>query len=121
MPIAGNNYIKGRGTVATGKPERGVLKKGEEVEIVGLGPTIKTKATSMEMHHKNYDEVKAGLDIGILLQGVERDIAATGRVLAKPGTIKAHKEFEATAYFLTKEEGGRTTPFGSNYQPQFYI
>jgi len=122
MPIAGNNSIKGRGTVVTGKPIRGVLRKGEEVEIVGFGPTVKVKATSMEMHHKNYDEVTAGLDIGILLQGIERnETVATGRVLAKPGTVKTHKKFQATAYFLTKEEGGRATPFGSNYQPQFYI
>ena len=121
MPIADNNYIKGRGTVATGKPKRGTLKKGEEVEIVGLGPTVKVKATSMEMHHKNYDEITAGLDVGILLQGIDRETAARGRVLAKPGTVKAHKKFEAAAYFLTKEEGGRATPFRSDYEPQFYI
>jgi len=122
MPIAGNNSIKGRGTVVTGKVARGTLKKGQELEIIGFGETIKTKATSMEMHHKNYDEVLPGYDVGILLPGIERDdTVATGKVLAEPGTIKAHKKFEATAYFLTKEEGGRATSFGSDYQPQFYI
>jgi len=122
MPIAGNNSIKGRGTVVTGKVARGTLKKGQELEIVGLGETIKTKAISMEMHKKDYPEVFPGYDIGILLSNIERDeTVATGRVLAKPGTIKAHKKFEATAYFLTEGEGGRATPFESNYQPQFYI
>ncbi|MDR1670794.1 MAG: elongation factor Tu [Spiroplasmataceae bacterium] len=122
LPIAGNNSIKGRGTVVTGKVARGTLKKGQEVEIVGFGETIKAKAASMEMHHKNYDEVFPGDDIGILLPGIDRDdTVATGKVLAKPGTVKAYKKFEASAYFLTKEEGGRATPFKNDYQPQFYI
>jgi len=122
MPIAGSNSIKGRGTVVTGKVFRGTLKKQQEVEIVGLGETIKVKAASMEMHHKNYDEIFPGYDVGILLPGIDRDkTVATGKALAQPGTIKAHKKFEATAYFLTKDEGGRSTPFGSDYQPQFFI
>jgi elongation factor Tu len=126
MPIGGNNEIKGRGTVATGKVVRGILKKGEEVEIVGFGSNLKAVATGIQMHHKDYEEASPGLDIGILLRGVKREEAETGRVLAKPGTIKAYRKFEAIAYFLKKEEGGKmhkgdVGTIKSDYQPQFFI
>lgn len=126
MPIGGNNEIKGRGTVATGKVVRGILKKGEEVEIVGFEATLKAVATGIQMHHKDYEEASPGLDIGILLRGIKREEAETGRVLAKPGTIKAYQKFEAIAYFLKKEEGGKmhkgdVGTIRSDYQPQFFI
>ena len=113
--------IKGRGTVVTGRVERGKVKVGEEVEIVGLKDTQKTIVTGVEMFRKSLDEGQAGDNIGVLLRGVEKDQVERGQVLAKPGTITPHKEFEAEVYILTKEEGGRHTPFFSGYRPQFYV
>jgi len=113
--------IKGRGTVPTGRVERGVIKSGDEVEIVGLGETKKTVAISLEMFHKILDYSEAGDAVGVLLRGVERDDIARGMVLAKPGSIKPHTQAEARVYILTKEEGGRHTPFFNGYKPQFYI
>jgi len=111
----------GRGTVATGRIERGTIKAGEEVEIVGLRPTIKTVVISVEMFYKTLDEGKAGDNVGILLRGVKKEEVQRGQVLAKPGTITPHTEFEAEVYVLSKEEGGRHTPFFSGYKPQFFI
>ena len=113
--------ITGRGTVVTGRVERGKIKPGEEVEIVGFGPTIKTVAVSLEMFRKELDEAIAGDNIGVLLRGVEKEQVRRGQVLAKPGSVTPHTEFEAQVYVLTKEEGGRHTPFFSGYKPQFYI
>jgi len=113
--------IKGRGTVPTGRVERGVIKSGDEVEIIGFGETRKTVVTSMEMFHKILDEAEPGDAVGVLLRGVERDDIARGMVLAKPGSIKPHTEAEAQVYILSKEEGGRHTPFFNGYKPQFYI
>lgn len=113
--------IKGRGTVATGRVERGKVRVNEEIEIVGLRDTKKTVVTGVEMFRKTLDEGQAGDNVGILLRGVEKDDIERGQVLAKPGTITPHKEFEAEIYVLTKEEGGRHTPFFSGYKPQFYI
>ncbi len=113
--------ITGRGTVVTGRVERGKIKPGEEVEIVGFGPTIKTVAVSLEMFRKELDEAIAGDNIGVLLRGIEKEQVRRGQVLAKPGSITPHTEFEAQVYVLTKEEGGRHTPFFSGYKPQFYI
>jgi len=113
--------ITGRGTVTTGRVERGVLKKMEEVEIVGLRPTRKTVATDLEMFRKLLDEVRAGDNVGVLLRGVDKDEVERGQVLAKPGSITPHTEFTAQVYVLSKEEGGRHTPFFGNYKPQFYF
>jgi len=113
--------IKGRGTVATGRIERGVVKVNDEVEMVGLRPTKKVVVTGVEMFRKMLDEGQAGDNVGILLRGIEREDIERGQVLAKPGSITPHKEFEAEIYVLTKEEGGRHTPFSKGYKPQFYI
>jgi elongation factor Tu len=122
MPVEDVFSIKGRGTVATGRIERGVVKVGEEVEILGLEKTAKKSVvTGVEMFRKTLDEGQAGDNVGILLRGIEKEDIQRGQVLAKPGTVKAHTEFEAEIYVLTKEEGGRHTPFFSGYKPQFYI
>ena len=113
--------ISGRGTVATGRVERGVLKLGEEVEIVGIKPTRKTVVTGIEMFHKMLDEAMSGDNVGALLRGVNRDEVERGQVLAKTGSVKPHTNFKAQVYVLSKEEGGRHTPFVSNYRPQFYF
>jgi len=113
--------IKGRGTVPTGRVERGVIKAGDEVEIVGLKETKKTVAISLEMFHKTMGEAEPGDAVGVLLRGVERDEIERGQVLAAPGTVKPHTEAEVEVYILTKEEGGRHTPFFNGYKPQFYI
>jgi elongation factor Tu len=113
--------IKGRGTVATGRIETGVVKVNEEVEIVGIKDTRKTVVTGVEMFKKNLDQGQAGDNVGILLRGVERDDIERGQVLAKPGTINPHTEFDSEVYILTKEEGGRHTPFFKGYKPQFYF
>jgi GTPases - translation elongation factors len=121
MPVEDVFSISGRGTVVTGRVERGVIKVGEEVEIVGLRPTVKTTVTGVEMFRKLLDSGEAGDNIGALLRGVQRDEVERGQVLAKPGTITPHTKFKAEAYILTKEEGGRHTPFFTNYRPQFYF
>ena len=121
MPIEDVFSIKGRGTVPTGRVERGVIKAGDEVEIVGLRETRKTVAVSMEMFHKTMNEAEPGDAVGVLLRGVDRDEIERGQVMAAPGTIKPHTEAEAEVYILTKEEGGRHTPFFNGYKPQFYI
>ncbi len=113
--------IKGRGTVATGRIETGVVKVNEEVEIVGIRPTKKTVVTGVEMFKKNLSQGQAGDNVGILLRGIERDDIERGQVLAKPGTITPHTEFDSEVYILTKEEGGRHTPFFKGYKPQFYF
>ena len=113
--------IKGRGTVATGRVETGVVKVNEEIEIVGIRPTKKSVVTGVEMFKKNLDQGQAGDNVGILLRGVERDDIERGQVLAKPGTITPHTEFASEVYILTKEEGGRHTPFFKGYKPQFYF
>jgi len=121
MPVEDVFTITGRGTVATGRVERGQLKAGEPLEIVGLKPTGQTVATSMEMFRKTLDYVEAGDNAGILLRGVDRNKIERGQVLAKPGSIKPHTKFTAEVYILSKEEGGRHTPFFNNYRPQFYF
>ncbi|OCC14997.1 Translation elongation factor Tu [Dissulfuribacter thermophilus] len=121
MPIEDVFSISGRGTVVTGRVERGVIKVGEEVEIVGLRPTQKTVCTGLEMFRKLLDEGRAGDNIGVLLRGVKRDEVERGQVVAKPGSITPHTKFEAEVYVLTKEEGGRHTPFFAGYRPQFYF
>ena len=121
MPIEDIFSIEGRGTVTTGKIERGVIKINEEVEIVGLKDTIKTIITGIEMFNKSLDEGKAGDNAGILLRGVKKEDVERGQVIAKPGSITPHTEFEGEIYILTKEEGGRHTPFFTGYKPQFYI
>jgi len=121
MPIEDVFSITGRGTVVTGRVERGGLKKMEEIEIVGIKPTKKTVATDLEMFRKLLDDVQAGDNVGVLLRGIDKDEVERGQVLAKPGTITPHTEFETQVYVLSKEEGGRHTPFFSNYQPQFYF
>jgi len=113
--------IAGRGTVPTGRIERGVIHPNEEVELVGIRPTVKTTAVSVEMFNKTLDEGRAGDNVGILLRGLEKEQVERGQVLAKPGTITPHTEFEGEVYVLTKEEGGRHTPFFSGYKPQFYF
>jgi len=113
--------IEGRGTVATGRIERGVVKPGEEVELVGINPTTKTTAVSIEMFNKILDEGRAGDNVGILLRGLKKEVVERGQVLAKPGSITPHTDFETEIYALTKEEGGRHTPFFKGYKPQFYI
>src|SRR5574341_2451657 len=121
MPIEDVFGIKGRGTVVTGRVERGIVKAGEEVEIVGFGETRKTTCTGVEMFRKTLDSGEAGDNVGCLLRGIERDDIERGQVLAKPGSIKPHTKFEAEVYCLSKEEGGRHTPFFNGYRPQFYI
>jgi elongation factor Tu len=121
MPIEDVFSISGRGTVVTGRIERGIIKVGEEVEIVGIRPTTKTVVTGVEMFRKLLDQGEAGDNVGALLRGIERDGVERGQVLCKPGSVKPHKKFKAEAYILTKEEGGRHTPFFTNYRPQFYF
>jgi elongation factor Tu len=121
MPIEDVFSISGRGTVVTGRIERGIVKVGEEVEIVGIRDTTKTTVTGVEMFRKLLDQGEAGDNVGCLLRGVEREGVERGQVLCKPGSIKPHKKFKAEAYILTKEEGGRHTPFFTNYRPQFYF
>jgi elongation factor Tu len=113
--------ITGRGTVVTGRVERGVLKKMEEVEIVGIHDTRKTVATDLEMFRKLLDEVQAGDNVGVLLRGIDKDEVARGQVLSKPGSITPHTDFSAQVYVLSKDEGGRHTPFFNGYRPQFYF
>ena len=121
MPIEDVFSISGRGTVVTGRIERGIIKVGEEVEIVGIKPTSKTVVTGVEMFRKLLDQGEAGDNVGCLLRGVDREGVERGQVLAKPGSITPHTKFKAEAYILTKEEGGRHTPFFANYRPQFYF
>ncbi|MBI4039657.1 elongation factor Tu [Candidatus Daviesbacteria bacterium] len=121
MPIEDVFSIKGRGTVVTGRVERGVVKVNEEIEIVGIRDTRKTVVTGVEMFRKQLEQGQAGDNVGVLLRGIEKEDVERGQVLAKPATAKPHSEFEAEVYVLTKEEGGRHTPFFSGYRPQFYI
>ena len=121
MPVEDVFTISGRGTVVTGRVERGVIKVGEEIEIVGFKPTLKTVATGIEMFRKLLDEGRAGDNIGVLLRGTKREEVERGQVLAKPASITPHTKFNAEAYVLTKEEGGRHTPFFNGYRPQFYF
>ncbi|HBM28407.1 MAG TPA: elongation factor Tu, partial [Halomonas sp.] len=121
MPIEDVFSISGRGTVVTGRVERGIVKAGEEVEIVGIRDTTKTTVTGVEMFRKLLDEGRAGENVGALLRGTKRDDVERGQVLAKPGTINPHTVFEAEVYVLSKEEGGRHTPFFKGYRPQFYF
>ena len=121
MPVEDVFSISGRGTVVTGRIERGIIKVGEEVEIVGIGETKKTVATGVEMFRKLLDEGRAGDNVGVLLRGTAKEEVERGMVLAKPGSITPHKKFKAEVYILTKEEGGRHTPFFNGYRPQFYF
>jgi elongation factor Tu len=121
MPIEDVFSISGRGTVVTGRIERGVVKVGEEIEIVGIKPTTKTTCTGVEMFRKLLDQGQAGDNVGILLRGTKREEVERGQVLAKPGSITPHTKFEAEVYVLSKDEGGRHTPFFNNYRPQFYF
>jgi elongation factor Tu len=121
MPIEDVFSISGRGTVVTGRVERGVINVGDEVEIVGLRPTQKSVVTGVEMFRKLLDRGEAGDNIGALLRGIDKDAVERGQVLCKPKTVTPHTKFEAEAYILTKEEGGRHTPFFANYRPQFYF
>ena len=121
MPIEDVFSISGRGTVVTGRIERGIVKVGEELEIVGIRPTIKTTVTGVEMFRKLLDSGEAGDNIGALLRGTKREDVERGQVVCKPGSVKPHTKFKAEAYILTKEEGGRHTPFFTNYRPQFYF
>jgi len=121
MPIEDIFSIEGRGTVVTGRIERGIVKINEEVEVVGLKPTQKTVITGIEMFNKSLDEGRSGDNAGILLRGLKKEDVERGQVLTKPGSVTPHTEFEGEVYILTKEEGGRHTPFFSNYKPQFYI
>ncbi len=121
MPIEDVFSISGRGTVVTGRVERGIVKVGEEVEIVGLRDTVKSVVTGVEMFRKLLDSGEAGDNIGALLRGIDREGVERGQILCKPGSVKPHKKFKAEAYILTKEEGGRHTPFFANYRPQFYF
>ena len=121
MPIEDVFSISGRGTVVTGRVERGIVKVGEEVEIVGLRATAKTTVTGVEMFRKLLDQGQAGDNVGVLLRGTKREDVERGQVLCKPGSMKPHTKFKAEAYILTKEEGGRHTPFFTNYRPQFYF
>jgi elongation factor Tu len=121
MPVEDVFTIQGRGTVVTGRVERGILKVNEEIEIVGLKATQKSVATGLEMFRKTLDEAQAGDNVGVLLRGVEKDQVERGQVLAKAGSVTPHTEFEAEVYILSKEEGGRHTPFFTGYKPQFYI
>ncbi len=121
LPIEDVFNIEGRGTVVTGRVERGILKKMEEIEIVGIRPTVKTTVTDIEMFRKLLDEARAGDNVGVLLRGVKKEDVERGQVVAKPGSITPHKKFKAEVYVLSKEEGGRHTPFFTNYRPQFYF
>jgi elongation factor Tu len=121
LPIEDVFAIEGRGTVATGRIERGIVKKMEEIEIIGFKPTVKTTVTDIEMFRKLLDEGRAGDNVGVLLRGVKKDDIERGQVLAKPGSVKPHKKFMAEVYVLSKDEGGRHTPFFNNYRPQFYV
>ncbi len=121
MPVEDVFNIEGRGTVVTGRVERGILKKMEEVEIIGLRDTQKTVVTDIEMFRKLLDEAQAGDNVGVLLRGIKKTDVERGQVLAKPGSVKPHKKFKAEIYVLSKDEGGRHTPFFSNYRPQFYF
>jgi elongation factor Tu len=121
MPIEDVFSIEGRGTVVTGRVERGIVKVGDEVEIIGLRPTAKTIVTGVEMFRKILDQGQAGDNIGCLLRGTKKDEVERGQVLAVPGTITPHTDFMAEVYVLTKEEGGRHTPFFNGYRPQFYF
>ena len=121
MPVEDVFSISGRGTVATGRVERGIVKTGEEVEVVGIKDTTKTVVTGVEMFRKILDEGRAGDNVGCLLRGVKREEIERGQVLSKPGSITPHTQFEAEVYILTKEEGGRHTPFFKGYRPQFYF
>ncbi len=121
MPVEDVFNIEGRGTVATGRVERGILKKMEEVELVGIRPTVKTTVTDIEMFRKLLDEARAGDNVGLLLRGTKKDDVERGMVIAKVNSIKPHKKFTAEIYVLSKEEGGRHTPFFTNYRPQFYF
>ena len=121
MPVEDVFSISGRGTVVTGRVERGVIKVGEEIEIVGIRETAKTTCTGVEMFRKLLDQGQAGDNIGVLLRGTKREEVERGQVLAKPGTIKPHTQFSGEVYVLSKEEGGRNTPFFNNYRPQFYF
>ena len=121
MPIEDVFSISGRGTVVTGRVERGRIRVGDEVEVVGIRPTVKTVCTGVEMFRKVLDEGRAGDNIGVLLRGIKRDEVERGQVIAAPGSITPHRKFKAETYILTKEEGGRHTPFFSGYRPQFYF
>ena len=121
MPVEDVFSISGRGTVVTGRVEKGIIKVGEEVEIIGIRPTVKSTCTGVEMFRKLLDQGQAGDNIGALLRGIDREGVERGQVLAKPGSITPHKKFESEVYILTKEEGGRHTPFFTNYRPQFYF
>ncbi|MFN4291622.1 MAG: elongation factor Tu [Permianibacter sp.] len=121
LPVEDVFSISGRGTVVTGRVERGIIKVGDEIEIVGLRPTVKTTCTGVEMFRKLLDEGRAGDNVGVLLRGTKREEVERGQVLAKPGSIKPHTKFESEVYVLSKEEGGRHTPFFKGYRPQFYF
>jgi len=121
MPIEDIFSIEGRGTVVTGRIERGIVHVNDEVEIIGYYPTVKTVVTGIEMFNKTLDEGQAGDNVGILLRGTKKEEVRRGQVVAKPGSITPHTEFEAEAFILSKEEGGRHTPFFTGYKPQFYI
>ena len=121
MPVEDVFSISGRGTVATGRIERGIINKMEEVEIVGIRPTVKTSVTDIEMFRKLLDKGEAGDNVGVLLRGIKKEDIVRGQVIAKPGSVTPHTKFEAAVYVLTKEEGGRHTPFFNNYRPQFYF
>ncbi|MFY3402414.1 EF-Tu/IF-2/RF-3 family GTPase, partial [Achromobacter xylosoxidans] len=121
MPVEDVFSISGRGTVVTGRIERGVIKVGEEIEIVGITPTVKTTCTGVEMFRKLLDQGQAGDNVGILLRGTKREDVQRGQVLAKPGSITPHTDFTSEVYILSKEEGGRHTPFFNGYRPQFYF
>jgi elongation factor Tu len=121
MPVEDVFSISGRGTVVTGRVESGIIKVGEEIEIVGIRPTTKTTVTGVEMFRKLLDQGQAGDNVGLLLRGTKREDVERGQVLAKPGSITPHTQFEAEVYVLSKEEGGRHTPFFKGYRPQFYF
>jgi elongation factor Tu len=121
MPVGDVFTISGRGTVVTGRIDRGIVKVGEDVEIIGIRPTIKSVCTGVEMFRKTLDEGRAGDDVGLLIRGIKREEVERGQVVAKPGSITPHTKFQAAVYVLTKEEGGRHTPFFNGYRPQFYF
>jgi elongation factor Tu len=121
MPIEDVFNIQGRGTVVTGRVERGILKRMEDVEIIGFRDTKKTTVTDIEMFRKLLDEARAGDNVGLLMRGIGKDDVERGQVLAKPGSVKAHRKFKAEIYVLSKDEGGRHTPFFNKYRPQFYF
>jgi elongation factor Tu len=121
MPVEDVFAIEGRGTVVTGRVERGILKRTEEIEIIGFRPSTKTIVTDIEMFRKLLDEARAGDNVGLLLRGTKKDEVERGQVIAKPGSVKAHKKFKAEIYVLSKDEGGRHTPFFNKYRPQFYF